>query len=274
MPKWAWPTGGLFLVLGLLFFGLILGSRSIRARIGDLDRYAVVFAEVDCPAPPGLRREEFLDEVQYLSGLPGRLRLLDEDLAQRLAQAFASHPWVEDVVRVEILPARPARVQLTFRTPVLAVACPGLTAEGAGSWPSAARVVDRHGILLPAAKANLELPVLAGRVAPPAGSAGTPWGDPRVAACAATAGFLHANQARFHFQEIQAGDDGVVLTTPKARVLWGNPPGAETAAEAEAAQKLERLLEFCARHGCLDGYEYDVRPPKAPRQHRLAPTQS
>ena len=43
-------------------------------------------------------------------------------------------------------------------------------------------------------------------------------------------------------------------------MLWGHAPGAETADEAAAAQKLERLLSYCRRHGDLDH-------PQAPREH-------
>src|SRR5205085_1645284 len=72
----------------------------------------------------GPRTEEpgaFLGEVQYLGGLPERLALLDDDLPGRLAEAFARHPWVEKVERVEVVPPGRVRARLTYRTPVLAV---------------------------------------------------------------------------------------------------------------------------------------------------------
>jgi hypothetical protein len=57
----------------------------------------------------------------------------------------------------------------------------------------------------------------------------------------------------------------LVLSTPSGtHVLWGHAPGAESAEEARAAVKLERLLHYCAAYGGLEKppkrYEHDVRP--------------
>jgi hypothetical protein len=88
-----------------------------RARIANLDRYTLPFADIDCPPPPDQSRAEFLAEVQYLGGMPDRLHLLDDDLPSRLQQAFACHPSVERVVEVRILPPRRVQIRLIYRTP-------------------------------------------------------------------------------------------------------------------------------------------------------------
>jgi hypothetical protein len=159
---------------GLLVLGLIVLGKAARDRLRQHQDYALAVGDIDCPAPPGMRRPEFLAEVQYLGPLPDRLPALDDETAVRLSAAFARHPWVESVEEVRLLPPSGARVRLVFRTPALAVPQPGGT-----------RVVDGHGVLLPAGAPTEGLPVYVGSAPPPAGLAGEPWGDPAVTAAAA-----------------------------------------------------------------------------------------
>jgi hypothetical protein len=167
----------LLAVLALFLGGLLVLGKLAGERLAAGDRYVISFADIECaPSPPGARAE-FLDEVQYLAGLPDRVRLLDADLGDRLAEAFARHPRVEKVDRVEVVPPRRVRLHLVFRVPVLAVPLAGRT-----------RAVDRFGTLLPRDTPTEGLPVYAGRAAPPRGPAGTPWGDAAVEAAAREAG--------------------------------------------------------------------------------------
>src|SRR5262249_15720330 len=114
-------------------------------------------------------REDFLGEVRYLSEFPSRLRLLEKGLASRLADAFARHPWVEKVERVEVLPLRQVRVRLVYRQPVLAVPHAGQLRAG-----------DRMGVLRPVTASVEGLPIYRGSPRSPSGPAGTPWGDEAV----------------------------------------------------------------------------------------------
>ncbi len=166
-------TGPLLIVAGLLA-GLIVAGLWAKEHIQHLDRYHLAFADIACPVPPGSARGDFLTEVQYLGGLPDQLPLLEKDLPERINAAFSRHPWVEYVERVEVK-GREVQVRLVFRTPVLVVA-------------PYQRVVDRNGILLPASAPTQGLAVLSVKVKPPAGPAGTAWGDDRVAAAARGAG--------------------------------------------------------------------------------------
>jgi hypothetical protein len=155
--------------VGLVLVGLIVLGRETKNSLRDLDRYTSAFADIDCPAPLNLGRSEFLSEVQYLGGFPTRLHLLEEDLAARLQLGFAAHAWVEEVKRIEIVPPGQVQVELVFRTPVLAV-----------PLGTQVRAVDRLGTLLPPAAPTEGLPVFSGKARPPAGPAGTRWGDPAV----------------------------------------------------------------------------------------------
>lgn len=162
---------------GLVLFGVIALGKAARDRLRRDERYTLTFADIECPSPPGMGRDEFLPEVQYLGRLPDRLPALDDQTPARLADAFALHPWVEKVEEVRVVPPDRACVRLAFRTPALAV-----------PQPDGVRVVDAGGILLPPGAPSEGLPVFGGAAAPPAGLAGQPWGDPAVTAAAAAAG--------------------------------------------------------------------------------------
>jgi hypothetical protein len=159
------------LAVGLLVTGFLGGvvwlGRWGLEQIRGQDRYLVPFAEIDCGAPEGLDRQVFLDEVQYLGRLPDRLDVLDDELPDRLRQAFALHPWVAKVGEVTRTPPRHVAVALTFRTPVLAV-----------KWDGELRAVDGAGVLLPKNAPTRGLPVYDGEPRPPRGPPGTRWGDP------------------------------------------------------------------------------------------------
>jgi hypothetical protein len=167
------PLLGALLVLALV---CVLGKLAWES-LGHLERYQIPFSEIDCPAPPNMGRTTFLDEVQYLSGMPGRLNVLEEGLVGRLAEAFRKHPWVEKVDSVEVQSSQRIAARLTFRKPVLAVPVPAM----------GLRAVDRHGILLPSTVPTGGLPLYSGSAAPPAGPSGTRWGDPGVEAAARAA---------------------------------------------------------------------------------------
>jgi hypothetical protein len=156
------------IVAAFLAAVIVLGQWGLE-EIRGKERYAVPFAGIDCTAPPGLTRAEFLDEVQYLSRLPDRLGLLDDDLVRTLRTAFAKHPWVERVDGVFLRPPRQVRVSIVIRQPVLAVP----TNEGLIA-------VDAHGVRLPKTASMVGLPVFDGDARPPLGPAGTKWGDTMV----------------------------------------------------------------------------------------------
>jgi hypothetical protein len=117
LTKSAW--GLLVLVAGpaVVLVGLVLLGQAARERVRGWDRYTIAFADIECTPPDGLSREDFLLQVRYFSEMPERIGLLDDGLPERLAQAFARHPRVERVDRVEVLPTREVTVRLTFRGP-------------------------------------------------------------------------------------------------------------------------------------------------------------
>ena len=276
------------LIAALLLAGLIVLGRAARDALRPQGRYVVAFADIDCAPPPGQEKAAFLGEVQYLAGLPERLPVLDADLPGRLAEAFAKHPWVARVERVEVLPPGRVRARLTYRAPVLAVLLQGEAQDGGAPLVEAlssrslgahdalvpARAVDGEGTLLPSGAPLTGLPIFYGVVPPPAGPAGSAWGDRAVEAAARTAAYLMPHRERLSFEDFDVTDGGLVLSQPpNVRVLWGHAPGAEAADEAPAAEKVQRLLDYGKEHGGLDQpgpQEHDVRP-KDDAAHRPLP---
>jgi hypothetical protein len=251
----ALTAGGLVLLLGWVVLG-----RQAAIGLRDSDRYTAAFADIACSPPPPIPRDDFLGEVQYLSNLPDRLPLTDETLAARLAAAFALHPLVESVERVEVLP-RPVRVSLNYRTAVLAV--PG---------PDALRTVDGRGILLPLTTSSEGFPRLAGAaVAPPAGSPGKPWGDDRVTAAARVAAYLQPFRDRVIVEKMTVEESDVLLFAAGARFRWGNPPGREARGEPDARTKTNRLCEIVKGRKPLLGAEYDLTAPAKAGDGRARP---
>ena len=214
---------------GVFIYMVIALGQAARDHLRQHEQYILHFADIDCPAPPGMRREAFLPEVQYLSLIPDRLPTLADDTPVRLAAAFARHPWVEKVEQVAIMPPDRAEVRLTFRIPVLAV-----------PQPEGLRVVDGRGILLPTTASSEGLPVLRGTVAPP-GLAGEAWNDPAVSAAAAVTGYLRPYRERLGLTTCEVRDGVVELELGSSRVVWGRAPGAE--GEEPADVKLHRLLD-------------------------------
>jgi hypothetical protein len=242
MKKWLVPilvpvvTAGA--VLALILF---LGQRAWE-DLRQQGTYRVAFAEIECTPPDGLSRVSFLNEVQYLEGLPEELPLLNPQLSEQLSHAFAAHPWVERVRGVEINPPRQIRVDLVYRTPVLSVSLsPARDPQGLPRT----RAVDRHGVLLPLVHRQEPLPLFITPVDLPEEGPGKRWGDERVQAAAATLALLRPHLAGLGLADcqVEVKEEGIHLHTGQVHLLWGNPPGKEAPEEPPAATKLAYLKQ-------------------------------
>jgi hypothetical protein len=115
-----WPRWLLQVLLGLGVVALIVGGlvavgNVARDSLGTHDRYLLEFTAIECPSPPGQDRIEFLGEVQYNGQFPDAVNVLDPTLPDRLRTAFLKHRRVERVGKIEVLPPKRVRVELTLR---------------------------------------------------------------------------------------------------------------------------------------------------------------
>lgn len=229
------------IVAALFLAGLIMSGRLFRGQLKDDPRYQFPLVEIECPTPAGKSKEEFLREVQYVAELPETLPLLDDNLSTRLTDAFFRHAWVEKVEGVSVGPGRRIRVDLIFRTPVLAV-------RHGDEW----RAVDAFGVLLPNDANSMHLPRLIAEVRAPR-SAGQPWGDAAVASASKLAGFLHPHRDQLGVRQLRTGTQGwELLLESGAIVTWGRPPGDESTDEAKASEKLDFWRRSLPIKGIVD----------------------
>jgi len=115
-PRWLAQVAFGLAVAGLAVAGVIAVGNTARESLGPHDRYLLPFKEIECAAPPGQDRAEFLGEVQYSGPFPDKVNVLDPTLTDRLRDSFARHRRVERVINVSVQPPKRIRVELTFRS--------------------------------------------------------------------------------------------------------------------------------------------------------------
>lgn len=189
-------------VVGGLVWGVKWLGDSARRGIGERNRYAVRFADIECDAPPGLTRAPFLSEVRFLSGFPATFQSIDPDLKPKLAAAFAKHPWVAAVEDSSVDADGSIRIRLKFRTPALVIQL-----EKGGT-----RLLDATGVLLPTGADEKSVPRLETLVPPRAVGNGSHWPDPMVERALELVGTHHP-------QSLRKTERGWELTMGDGRLL-------------------------------------------------------
>jgi cell division septal protein FtsQ len=262
------PAFLLVLVVGA-FAGSVFAAWSyVRPYLITSGQFAVTVDRVHLTPQPEWIRPDVRDiraEVFRDANL-GSLFILDDNVAERIHNAFALHPWVAKVVRVEKRPGG-VEVELVYRRPVCMVQVRD------GLMP-----VDAEGVLLPsgdfAENVKQAYPHLVGIDTSPVGAVGQRWGDRRVADGAEIVMAIGANWETLKLQRItplatgaaRATEQGAfdLITRGGTHIFWGFAPSVKTANELPAAEKLGRLLQYQADHeNTLDGrggpQQLDVR---------------
>lgn len=182
-------------------------------------------------------KAEALRNASLDQGLP----LDDPELQRRLARAFDIHPWVRQVVRVELRQPAAATVEIRCREPVAMVAVPG-----------GLLAVDAEGVVLPSADFTAEFaagfPRIVGVTSSARGAEGSPWGDPAVEEGAAVAAAIGPDWKTLGLRECRPVTDVGLrrweLVAEDGRVvLFGAAPGREPDGEPTAAVKISRLRQ-------------------------------
>ena len=194
-------------------------------------------ADLQVEAPPGLTREEFLEQVQAGAGLPDALNLSEPKQVERLRNAFKSHPWVRLVADLEPGEKR-TRLALDFRRPVLLVR----------AWGHA---VDGEGVLLPKGAEVAKLVVDASKRGNPSGRLGQRC--PEVRELAQIADRLPPRD-EFRGGSLEQDGKNAILVGSGFRVRW--PIGQEA-----------QLATLPA----LTGFAWDLTEKKSPVRKPLTP---
>ncbi|MCE9545058.1 MAG: hypothetical protein K8T25_06015 [Planctomycetia bacterium] len=256
-------------IAAVLTFGTLWVWQAIRPRVLDAPQYRLNARDiVISPAPPQwISADDLRAEVMRDASLDQQLSIIDDKLAERIAIAFAAHPWVARVDRVEKF--HPARVVVTlvYRKPVASVA------TGTELWP-----IDRSAILLPHENFSLtelsKLPQVTGIPNRPTVRPGNLWQDIRVQGAALVAEALADCWQQMELAEItmaappagapQSAFGYDLITRGGKHIAWGRQPIVDDPSEPTAAEKLKRLKSFVEQHGSLDsvsqgGTESDVQ---------------
>lgn len=255
------PVGATLLLASVLVGGWYVCWHVVGAGVLRSDRYVLRQEGLEITPPPEWIHTDIRAEVYRSLAFEGPLSIMDDHLAQRVADAFALHPWVAKVRRVtKQHPAR-VKVELDYRRPVCMVEVPGglLPVDAESAW---LRSEDFSPI-----EAS-QYPRLSGLDSMPVGSVGTKWGDGRVVGGAELAAALSGAWSELQLARIvpssrpQSGPHYSydLYTRGGTRILWGFAPGAAVAEDVPPAEKIERLRKYLAAHGTLDGpHQLDLR---------------
>ncbi len=248
-----------------------LGGWALWARVQDDVRArgdAVLFPEAvelrgEAPWVRGDLKADALRDASLDGGLP----LDDPRLAERLRRAFEMHPWVGEVVGVELRHPAAAVVIVRCREPVATVGVQG-----------GLLAVDAEGVVLPSADFTAEsaaaYPRIVGIQSSPQGLEGTPWGDVVVEEGAAVAAAIGPEWRVLGLRDLRpraaggrrtwelGGDDG-------RTIVFGAAPGREAEGEPSAAVKAARLAALVGRPD--SPALIDLRAEPAPRPAPASP---
>ena len=233
------------------------------------DQYIVGPEQVVITQQPDWIHSDLRAEVFRNASLDGPLSIMDDDLTQRLAQAFSLHPWIARVDRVT--KSHPSRVdvELVYRRPACIV-------EVRDNWLP----VDAHSVLLPREDFSQveasRYPLVVGIRTLPVGATGDPWGDGRVVGAAEIADAMRDVWSQFQLARIVPTEDPnapeptfMLVTRGGTRIFWGLAPGTRIAGELPVKEKIARLENYLAEYGTLEGrqgsQQLDIRRLGEPR---------
>jgi hypothetical protein len=252
-PKSRWQ--GVLAVLFVMAFLAAWGAGWIYVRneVPWREDYVLRAENVVLSQPPPWIRSDIKSEVLRDASLDQPLSLLDENLTQRVFEAFPLHPWIARVERVtKHFPAK-VTVDVVYRRPVCMVEVPG------GVYP-----VDEQSYLLPSGDFSpvdaSRFPLLRGIDTRP-GPPGTPWGDQHVlegCRLAAVLGEVWLELQLASFAPLSPHDDPhepcrfELTTRGGARIVWGHSPPPTPAARLTVEAKIARLRHALSQTGDFD----------------------
>jgi hypothetical protein len=259
------------LVVAVSIGGLVYGWRRWGEPAMHAGQYVVTAENIHITPPPTWIHSDIKTQVIRTAGI-AQLPLGDTKLVEQIAHAFALHPWVAKVVRVQKrFPAR-VDVELVYRRPVAAV-------EVSDRGEPALLFIDEHSVILPsgdfAPQQAKDFLRIAGSKEPRTGGVGMPWGSERIAGAARLAAAWGQRWRPLGLYRIEAsllpgGQTQYELTTHgQARIVWGAAPGHESAGEPSAEQKIAALEQFVRHKGPLENG--GGSPPPDLRQLAAAP---
>lgn len=238
---------------GLLALAVVVAAGAGVAWLWRHYSEPVIWAEDNLLEPAGIEvrgvapwvRADVKAEALKAASLDRGLPLTDPDLANRLARAFDTHPWVRRVIDVRLAHPPAAVVEIVCREPAAMVAVKG-----------GLLAVDAESVVLPSNDFSPEIaaqyPRLAGIESSPQGPEGSRWGDAVVEEGAAVASVIGPDWKALGLVEykpvVEAGVRRWNLIGPDAQTIsFGSAPGHEREGEPSAALKAAALRKLVGR---------------------------
>jgi hypothetical protein len=287
--RWRLLKGALVAVVtAVLGGGLVWGYYALRDRVRESPGYQITCENLTLVEAPVWMTEDIRAEIQMSRldpDFPKRFSLLDEDVCQRVADAYAQCPWVERVEKVvkhdpRMDPRRILEISLKFRHPLAFVQV----------QENSLCLVDEQGVRLPglytAPRLGASTFIVITGVPWAAPDPGRKWNDESLAAGLKVAAAVEAKRKAFHLVSVDVSNFGyrqdrretevVLATAHNTRIKWGRAPTpqAELLQEESCAEKVA-YLDLCYKslHGQVDGViEYIDIPNQAyyPRSRDVA----
>jgi len=248
-------------VVGLLAWGAQAAWQSAAPIVAARDRYLIPGDQIKMTEPPAWIVADVRNQVIHTAGLDRRLSILDPAFPETVKNAFALHPWIASVDRIEKLVPAGVHVDVTYRKPVAVIENP--FGETRLLLP-----VDNRGVHLPADDVpqirRQYLPRITGIAGQP--PVGQRWEDPRVGGAVEIAALLGDVWEALHLQEITPSTRPEVSGTQQyfvyelvarggTRIQWGPAPQALATGDDAFAVKLQRLNECIKQYGPLDSID-------------------
>lgn len=251
-------VAAVLVVVAGLAWGVQQVWEAVAPQVISRQRYRLPAKAITVTPQPAWITVSVRDQVIHNADLDGRLSILDPDFVRAIQDAFALHPWVEAVGRIEKKFPPAASVELSYRQPAAVVEI--VAGGGVQLLP-----VDRRGVHLPAEDVpeikRRYLPRIGGVVGQP--PVGARWDDPRVEGAVDLAVRLAPLWEPLHLVEVLPSARPEVngprryyvydlVTRGGTRVVWGAVPSDSPPGESSFDEKLARLQQCVQRVGPLD----------------------
>jgi hypothetical protein len=286
------PGGSLlFALVPLVVFGYI-GWYYHGAKRVDKAFYSLKRDQVTISPPPSWVKLDILEQVFRDTKLE-RINLLDPSASADIASAFETNGWVKSVTRVSKAYGGSVTVDMVYRKPVAMVKVLHPT-EGTGQQREGFLPVDAAGSILPSSDFDkqrvpdfllVDIDSVSIENVSTADYRIYSFADVRVREALKVADFLEAacdrrslglqwiSVRRDPTQVTQSNPWLVLLeTSDKNSILWGHAPGAETAGEQSAQQKIAEIDNWLKQQRAdgVRGATLDLSKSKANRNRPVS----
>lgn len=264
----------------LVITGVVFLWKNYQHTIADPTEFLLTEDKIELTAPP-----EWVDEdLRKLIASDDAQSILDPQLVSRTALKMRNVGFVESVNQI-VKSKNGLKIDLQYRFPVGRIELSPITFGKSWNRDTVYLPIDRQGVLMPRRLPLEKLPrirmLYPGNLLPGKSNELTTWSDiddPRIRDAAAIAQFFVNDAQRIGIDQIMTykrplkDEDDAELPfqlwpyfNKGTKVIWGQAPGKELAAEAPVEQKLVALEGHIAKYGNLNepnepnGLTIDIR---------------